>query len=386
MRVVLLSTDPGLPLAGPQRAAIHLRAQAGAWIRSGHSVTAIVAETGPPHAYSALTEQGLEVRTLRHPVSEREIDWHLSHVRPDLVVERLSPTAPHGSRAAAEAGITHLFDVHDRLDEATLSGAGCSRVEAVQRDLVEGFAASTGSVCGSLAIARWVRSLAPRHHATLVEPGSVPHEFMRDLPTDRLRAGLRELQIDPWEFRIGFAASRASSEDLLTLVEAAARVQPHVRVRLLGIGDGPNRNVLLRRACELGVGLVLCGPVAAAERPARLMLCDVVVIPHGGRADAVRSQDVLDLMAIGRPVVAGDSEAMRRLIRSGQHGLLVEPGDANAMGAALTALARTPALASALGAAARQRAAGRHSYEAVTGRVIEFAEELRSLRRDTCGA
>lgn len=386
MRVVLLSTDPGLPLAGPQRAAIHLRAQAGAWIRSGRSVTGIVAETGAPHAYSALTEHGLEVRPLRHPVSQREIDWHLSHVRPDLVIERLTPTAPHGARASAEAGITHLYDIHDCLDDVALSEAGCPRIEEVRRDLVEGFAASTGSVCASLAIARWVRSLAPRHHATLVEPGSVPQEFMRDLPADQLRAGLRSLQLDPREFRIGFTAARASSEDLLTLVEAAATLRPHARIRLLGVGDGPARNVLLRRASGLGVGLVLCGAVKAADRPARFALCDVIVIPHARREDAIRSQDVLDLMAVGRPVVAADTESMRRLIRSGQDGLLVEPGDASAMGAALGALSRTPALAAALGSAARQRAVGRHSYDAVTGRVIEFAEELRSLRRDSCGA
>jgi len=386
MRIVLLSVDRALPLAGPQRAALHLRALAETWLRTGHEVSALVAEPGAPRGIAGLVERGLEVRPLRQPVSEREIDWHLSHVRPDLAIERLMPAAPQGARACAEAGVPHVYEVADGYTDDVLREAGCSRIDELRHDFVEGFAASVGSVCASPPAARWVRTLAPRTHATSIEPGSVPRELLQDPAADQIERAMRRLQIDAAEFRIGVSVSRANTDELLMLVDAVGLLRQQVKLRLVLVGDGPWRNDVLRRTHEQRVPVVLCGRVPAEERPLLFALCDAVVIVPTGREEQVRPQEVLDLMAVGRPLVAAATEPLRRFVHSGHDGLLVEPGDMQAMYAALSALARGPALAAALGAAARARVAERHAHDAVATRMLQFADELRGLRRDSCGA
>lgn len=381
MRIVLLSADRALPLAGPQRAALHLRALAESWLRDGHEVSALVAEPGTPRGLASLVERGLEVRPLRQPVSEREVDWHLSHVRPELAIERLMPASPQGARACAEAGVPHVYEVADGYSDDLLREAGCTRIDEMRHDFVEGFASSAGSVCASAAAARWVRTLAPRTHATSIEPGSVPRELLQDPTAEQLDCAMRRMQLDRGEFRIGVSASRASVADLLTLVEAAGRLRSVTRPRLLMVGDGPWRNDVMRHTHEHRVPVVMCGRTSAEERPMLFALCDAVVIAAASREEQVRPQEVLDLMAAGRPLVASATEPMRRFVRSGHDGLLVEPGDVDALHAALSALARGPALGAALGTAARTRVAERHAHDAVASRMLEFAEELRATRR-----
>src|SRR5262249_47982160 len=102
VRIALLCCDLGIPLGGVKGASVHLRAVAGSLLRMGHQVSAIVANPGPEAGLGTLVERGLEVRALRQPRTVREIDWHLSQVQPQLVVERLSLPAPAAAVAAAE--------------------------------------------------------------------------------------------------------------------------------------------------------------------------------------------------------------------------------------------------------------------------------------------
>ncbi len=382
MRITLLSVDPGHALAGPQRAAMHLRAQAGAWLSGGHSVTALLPDAGPASGFASLSERGLETRVLRLPVSEREIDWHLSHVLPDLVIEQWRPDAPHGARACAEIGVPHFYEVQGARTRAleSLDGRG------VRADLREGFAASAGSICDSESVADWVRARAPEQHATMIDPGSVPFELLRSDPESRIEAGLRHLRLASAEFRVGFSAAGVAVEDLLTLIEAAGSIRTQVRIRLVGVGDALGGNEMLRCASGVNVGLMLCGAVPAEEQPRVFALCDAIVVVPTRDEGSVRPQEVIDALSIGRPVVAGATSATKRLIRSGQEGLLVEPGDVGALGAALSAIARDPSLAATIGFAGRKRVSETHSHERSVARILEFLDGLKTQRRDSCGA
>jgi glycosyltransferase involved in cell wall biosynthesis len=65
---------------------------------------------------------------------------------------------------------------------------------------------------------------------------------------------------------------------------------------------------------------------------------------------------VLEAMAAGLPVVASAVGGVPELVRDGETGLLVPPGDAAALGAALARLVADPALAGRLGAGGRRLA------------------------------
>jgi glycosyltransferase involved in cell wall biosynthesis len=68
---------------------------------------------------------------------------------------------------------------------------------------------------------------------------------------------------------------------------------------------------------------------------------------------------LIEAMACGLPVVSTDLPAIRELITPGRDGLLVPPGDVDALAGALRTLLDDPALASALANAARDTVAER---------------------------
>jgi glycosyltransferase involved in cell wall biosynthesis len=82
-------------------------------------------------------------------------------------------------------------------------------------------------------------------------------------------------------------------------------------------------------------------------------------------------------MAAGRPIVASAVGATAELISDGKHGLLVPPGNAPALAAAIAKLLRQPEVAQRLGAAARRRARERYSRAAMVQRFEEFYTRLK---------
>ena len=68
-------------------------------------------------------------------------------------------------------------------------------------------------------------------------------------------------------------------------------------------------------------------------------------------------------MAAGLPVVAANNGALPDIVREGETGLLVSPGEVASLAAAITGLLADPERARAMGAAGRRRAAAEFSIE-----------------------
>ncbi|HEX2205773.1 MAG TPA: glycosyltransferase family 4 protein, partial [Longimicrobium sp.] len=97
------------------------------------------------------------------------------------------------------------------------------------------------------------------------------------------------------------------------------------------------------------------GPVPKAEVPARLAEGDVYL--NTPRADNT-PVTVLEAMACGLCVVSTEVGGIPYLLDDGGDALLVPPGDAEAMAAAVLRLLRDPALAGRLSRAGRRKAEG----------------------------
>ena len=165
-------------------------------------------------------------------------------------------------------------------------------------------------------------------------------------------------------------------------LECAARVARQLdNARFLIVGgdlfaeqDDYRRN-LERLAAELDLGRRVRFTGYCADVVPLLEASDVVVHPAErepfGRA-------VGEAMALGKPVVAVDSCGPRQLIRNGVDGLLVPPGNPEAMAAACLRLTADPPLASRIGRAARARIASEFSLD-------QFGDRLETLYEDVIG-
>jgi glycosyltransferase involved in cell wall biosynthesis len=134
-----------------------------------------------------------------------------------------------------------------------------------------------------------------------------------------------------------------------TLLEAVAEVPDAIFVLA---GEGPERAALEARAAELEVAERVSFLGRREDIPQLLAACDVFALPSLYEGSSLA---VLEAMAAGTPVVSSAIGGTEELVEDGRTGLLVAPGDAQALAGALRRLLDEPELRSELAAKARER-------------------------------
>lgn len=152
-----------------------------------------------------------------------------------------------------------------------------------------------------------------------------------------------------------------ASHPLFLLLEAFARVSRQVpEARLVWLGGGEDRPRIAQRVRELGLGeqVRFLGAVDPAEVPNYLLLADLTVDPvHDDQVARARSPlKILESMACGIPVVTGDVGDRREILADGAAGLLVRPGDPEALAEGIASLLLDPVRRKEMAEAARERA------------------------------
>jgi rhamnosyl/mannosyltransferase len=153
-----------------------------------------------------------------------------------------------------------------------------------------------------------------------------------------------------------------------------------VRGQLLIVGRGAHRTELEALAHRLGVAdrVTFVGEVSETARRVLLHACDVFVLPALDRRESFGIAQ-LEAMACGKPVVSSDLPTGVRVVnRHGKTGLLVPPGDPDALAGALNCLLGDEAVRVELGRAARMRVEREFAPEAMIDRTLAVYEEVIS--------
>jgi rhamnosyl/mannosyltransferase len=164
-----------------------------------------------------------------------------------------------------------------------------------------------------------------------------------------------------------------SYKGLRILLQAMTRVDGH----LLIAGRG-HRAWLEALAGRLGVDdrITFLGEVSETQRRFLLHACEVLVLPSLDRSEAFGIVQ-LEAMVCGKPVVSSDLPTGVRLVNQHERtGLLVAPGDPDALGSALNRLVDDEALCAALGQAARARVEREFGTEAMIERTLAVYDEV----------
>jgi glycosyltransferase involved in cell wall biosynthesis len=141
-------------------------------------------------------------------------------------------------------------------------------------------------------------------------------------------------------------------KDFLALIRALAEL-PDGSFEALIVGDGPERAEVEAEARRLG----LAGRVrlAGEREDVAELLADSDVFVLSSRSEGL-PVSVLEAMAAELPVVASEVGGLAELVVDGETGILVPPGDVQALATALGRLVAEPELRRSLGAAGRVRA------------------------------
>jgi glycosyltransferase involved in cell wall biosynthesis len=158
--------------------------------------------------------------------------------------------------------------------------------------------------------------------------------------------------------------------DLLMSAFAIVRARcPQARLVIAGAPSGDTDLAELESAADrLGGVHLRAGYVPLSEVAGIFGTARVVVAPYR----YANASGVVELArTFARPVVATAVGDLPRVVRDGETGLLVPPGDAEALAAALVRLLEDPAAAQRMGEAARAHSAAESSWATVAARVEE---------------
>lgn len=177
---------------------------------------------------------------------------------------------------------------------------------------------------------------------------------------------------------VGIIARLRPEKGHRVLFEAAHRLAHRSArpVRVVVVGDGPARDEFRGAARALGVSATFVGH--QDELAPWYALSDVVAIPSF--ADAC-PRGALEALASGTPVVASDVDGLPELIQHERTGVLVPPGDADALASAIERLGKDPMQRQLLGEAARNDYEGRFTMAAMVDRWITAYDRALRLTR-----
>lgn len=157
------------------------------------------------------------------------------------------------------------------------------------------------------------------------------------------------------------------------LLDAAALVAPPTRFVL--IGDGPERDALLRRRAELGLDeRVELRPLPWDRRAADLMWAfDGLVLPSRLEGFPVT---IAEAMLAGIPVVATDVGSVVEAVQPGVTGWVVPPEDPEALAGAIEELVGDLERARAMGERAREVATERFRIDATVRAYLDLYDRV----------
>jgi glycosyltransferase involved in cell wall biosynthesis len=321
-----------------------------------------------------LRRRGVEVRFLKRRFKYDPLAWWpllraLRRERIDVLHTHAFGQNAWGSLSGRLTGVPVVIAHEHNRD---FSGRALRPV--IDRELIAR-CASTMIVVSGEARRRMieVERIAPQHLELL--PNGI-----RAMPTGDGRAARAELGIGDEDPVIGTVCVVRSEKALDVLVRAAALViRDFPRLRVLIVGDGPDRAAVEAVVSEQGLEERVLLTGARDDVPDMLAAMDVAVLSSDYEGSPL---SVLEAMDAGKPIVATRVGGIPEFIEDGVHGVLVPPRDEAALATAVRGVLGDMDAAGEMGARARERCRREFSLDRTVERLEQLYEELHSRRRD----
>jgi glycosyltransferase involved in cell wall biosynthesis len=380
MRLLVLSSDPGIPVLGHKGASIHVRELASALSRLGAEVAIASPRTEPMGDVLAAPVELVAIPPIPSKASESELRAALTTQREtvetvarvlgaDAIYERYALFGGAGVAAAAALGIPHVLEVNAPLRTEAQRFRTLPHPEVAAEIERAVFRATDRILPVSQALRRWLETEGVEPERIEVVPNAV----------DPARTGARRRRTDD-DFVLGFCGSLKPWHGIAVLLEACALAfaeEPALRLEV--VGSGPLEH-LLDSANLPEERVRRFGALPHADALERLRDWDAGVAPYLPLEDFYFSPlKVLEYMAVGLCPIASDLGDLPALLDSGRRGLLVPAGDADRLAAAFVELAHDRERAVELGRRAREHVLAAHTWERNAQVVLDSLSASREL-------
>jgi glycosyltransferase involved in cell wall biosynthesis len=306
----------------------HLRVRIGCLRKRGAFAEGLgeIAEFPPGGSLFGLGSQWARVKLGRHLRNHRTLIAHSFDFYSNLM---MIPAARLAGVPVVVGSQRQLGDLMNRVRNGTQHALFrlCDRI-----------------VCNSRAAAARLQQVGIKPGKLAVIPNALASQVFAQtapaLPTapDRLRV-------------VMVARMNDSAKRHDVFLKAAARLAPRYRnIEFVLAGDGPLRAGLEKMAGELNLGQRVTFLGDRRDVPAVLAACDISVLTSDSES---LSNAIMESLAAGVPVVACRVGGNDELIRDGENGFLIQPGNDEELAERIETLVNQFEMRTSFGAAAR---------------------------------
>lgn len=185
---------------------------------------------------------------------------------------------------------------------------------------------------------------------------------------------------DKYYFTVGFVGTLKPWHGLPILLNCFDKLyQQNDRVRLLIVGDGPERQSLQEEITKKGLDSVveMTGAVLPQQIPLLLQRMSVAVAPYPPMENFYFSPlKVYEYMAAGLPVVVSNLGELGDLVQDHVNGFLVDAGDVDGMVNCIQKLVRSPLLRQKISHNAYETIINHHTWDQVVIKTLKMVNLL----------
>jgi colanic acid biosynthesis glycosyl transferase WcaI len=205
--------------------------------------------------------------------------------------------------------------------------------------------------------------------------GVAAEVFRPDIGSDETRG-----ELAPGKTTIAlYAGLHGYAQGLDQVLDAAARLRDVAALSIVLIGAGPEKQALVDRARSERLDNVrFLDPAPREKMPAILASVDIALVPLKERLFGAVPSKLYEAMGAGLPVVLMTGGEAEDIVTGSGAGVVVPPGDVEALASAIRRLASDPQERRAMGARGREAALARFDRKAIADAFIDYLERGRA--------
>lgn len=200
-------------------------------------------------------------------------------------------------------------------------------------------------------------------------------DLERFAPADRMNDVRRELGLGESVFLASYIGTHGMAHGLNTILKAARRLENEPDIRFLLVGDGAERDKLLKAKEDMGLtNVIMLGQQPKERMPDFLAASDacLVLLIKSELFKTVLPSKIFEAMAMKRPIVLGVEGESRELIEEAGCGICIEPENDQELAETVLRLARTPELCRQLGERGAEFVAQRFDRETLAREYLSI--------------